>query len=151
MPLLLGLKEMEFSHLIKNISLLRIQTILVCRLLCLYRSHDLASMKRTVSIVEGKIPFVKIKRKGQNVLKWERLLSLPNFPQISPFHLLQAYVSLTHLQGEGGGPFSWPFTPLSNQLQVTPLLLSPKKSCKNLVFLRNFGGPTPQGGQGLVC
>ena len=74
MPLLLALKEIDFSTLITNITTLRTQTILVCRLLCLYRSHDLANMKRTVSILEGKIPFVKIKRKGQNVLKWERVV-----------------------------------------------------------------------------
>ena len=112
MPLLLALKEIEFSTLITNITTLRTQTILVCRLLCLYRSHDLANMKRTVSILEGKIPFVKIKRKGQNVLKWERVVSLPQCPQISPFHLLQSYVSLTHNQGVGGAYFLVPFTPI---------------------------------------
>ena len=42
---------------------LRARLIVVSRLLCLFRSIDLANMTRTVSVVQGK-PFILLKRKG---------------------------------------------------------------------------------------
>jgi hypothetical protein len=118
-PVLRALMAVPFHSLTdpENLQTLRLQLILCCRLLCLYRSHDLANLKRTVSVLNGRTPFIKIKRKGQNFFKWERMVSIPKFPQISPFHLLQAYVSLTRKQGKLGGPvllsLQPPFKPIS--------------------------------------
>ena len=112
-----ALQAVPFSDLIQDLPSLRTNLILCSRLLCLYRSHDLANLKRTVSVLGGKTPFVKIKRKGQNSFKWERMVSIPPYPQISPFHLLQAYVSLTRSHEKVGGPvllsLKPPYKPIS--------------------------------------
>ena len=111
-PVLLKLAETPFSffddpsHLVD----LRTQLILVARLLCLYRSVDLAQALRTCSVLHSK-PFLKIKRKGQRFAKWERVLSVLDFPQISPFHLMQKYVALTRFQGKPGGPLLLTLSP----------------------------------------
>ena len=70
------------------ISALRTHLIICCRLLCLYRSSDLANIKRVVSVMGG-VPYIKIRRKGQRVFKWERVVSLDSSLQISTFHLIQ--------------------------------------------------------------
>jgi hypothetical protein len=100
-PILMSLASEGFPT---DIQTLRDNFIICARLLCLYRSHDLSTLKRTISILSNKIPFIKLKRKGQKVAKWERMVSLPETPQISPFHLLKAYVALTRHQGKLGGP-----------------------------------------------
>ena len=102
-PILLQLAKIKFSDLISSLPALRRQFILCSRFLCLYRSSDLANMKRCVSVVTER-PFIKLRRKGQKFPKWERILSLPDWPQISPAHLLQAYVAATRRQGKPGGP-----------------------------------------------
>jgi hypothetical protein len=56
LPLLM---ELSASDSPTSISAIRDQLILASRFLCLYRSHDLANIKRVVSIV-GNIPFIKI-------------------------------------------------------------------------------------------
>jgi len=86
-----------------DLSALRSRLVFCARVLGLYRSVDLANLKRTVSI-QGSNPFIKIKRKGQKIHKWERMASLPHFPQISPFYLLQATVAATRSQGKPGVP-----------------------------------------------
>jgi len=116
LPILLHLKSKSLHSLSQDLSLLRTQFILVARLLCLYRSSDLINLKRCASLL-GCTPYIKIKRKGQKFPKWEKILSLPNFPQISPFHLLKAYVALTKDQAKAGGPvllgLNPPFRPLT--------------------------------------
>ena len=52
-PLLLHLAKADFGFLQRNVPELRLQLILVCRLLCLYRSSDLANLQRIVSIFLG--------------------------------------------------------------------------------------------------
>ena len=56
-------------------------------------------------------------RSLQKIFKWERVLSIPSCPQISPFHLLHLYVGLTRFQGKVGGPvllsLKAPFKPIS--------------------------------------
>ena len=52
----------------------------------------------------GGVPYVKVKRKGQKFPKWERMVALKDCPQISPFHLLQAYVAATANYVQPGGP-----------------------------------------------
>ena len=97
-PVLMALAEAPPP---KSIADIRLQFILCSRLLCLYRSSDLSNLKRTVSVLSG-APFIKIKRKGQKFAKWERMVSFPEIPHISPFHLLQKYVELTRSQGKPG-------------------------------------------------
>ena len=115
-PIILELARITFKELQSNVDLLRTQFILCSRFLCLYRSSDLANLKRTISVVSG-VPFIKIRRKGQKFPKWEKILSLPDWPQISPAHLLQAYVRLTKNLGKPGGPvllaLQAPFRPLT--------------------------------------
>ena len=81
------------------------ERLLICmRLLCLYRSIDLARLQRTISIV-GDRPFVMVQRKGWAQPKWEEILSLPRLQNISPWHLLQSYVARTSGLGTSGGSF----------------------------------------------
>ena len=115
-PLLMHLAETNFVTLQEDLPKLRLHLILVCRLLCLYRSADLANLKRTASVLGG-VPYIKIKRKGQKFPKWERVVAISEVRQISPFHLLQAYVAATQKQGHPGGPvllsLRSPFKPLT--------------------------------------
>ena len=115
-PLLQHLASTPFWQLKTNLNKLRNQLIVCCRLLCLYRSVDLAHIKRTVCVLGG-VPFIKIKRKVQKFFKWERVLSIPGCPQISPFHLMQAYVALTKDKiAPGGGlllALKPPYKPIS--------------------------------------
>jgi hypothetical protein len=115
-PILLHLAGRSMVELLQDVELLRTQLILSCRFLCLYRSSDLANLKRTTSVLQDSL-FIKIRRKGQKFPKWEKVVSLPDSPQISPAHLLQAYVKATARQGKPGGPvllsLKPPFKPLT--------------------------------------
>ena len=117
LPLLRHLLATPPEVLYQNISLLRTQLILCCRLLCLYRSNDLQNLKREVSVI-NQVPYIKIKRKGQRSFKWERVVCIPEHPQISPFHLIKEYVARTRKQGKPGGPLllslQAPWRPLSS-------------------------------------
>ena len=97
---------------------LRERLIICSRLLCLFRSNDLANLIRSASILQGNVPFIKIRRKGWKTHKWERLISIPQFPQISPWHLIRAYVHKTSKHGKPGGPLllslKKPYRPLSS-------------------------------------
>jgi hypothetical protein len=77
----------------------------------------LANCKRIVSEI-GDIPFIKVKMKGHKTHKFERIVSLLSLPQISPFHLMQSYFTLTRSHGKLGGEFLLslkpPFKPLSS-------------------------------------
>ena len=114
LPLLM---ELASNCIPSDISTLRDTLIIASRLLCLYRSSDLANIKRVVSVV-NEVPFIQIKRKGWKVHKWERVVSLPECPQISPFHLMQAYVAKTRSHGKPGGglllALKPPYKPLSS-------------------------------------
>jgi hypothetical protein len=100
LPILLGLAKAPMPT---DICTLRTQLIFCSRILCLYRSSDLAQVKRTTSVL-GRAPYIKIKRKGQKFHKWERVVSIPQCPQISPFHLMMSYVAATRLFVRPGGP-----------------------------------------------
>ena len=97
---------------------LRARLVICCRLFCLHRSTDLANILRSTSILQGNIPFIMVRRKGWKSHKWERLVSISQFPQISPWHLIRAYVQRTSKQGKPGGPLllslKKPFKPLSS-------------------------------------
>ena len=64
------------------------------RILQLFRSVDLARTLRTASIVDGKY-YILVMRKGKKSYQWERIISIPEFPRISPWHLLITHVTLT--------------------------------------------------------
>ena len=83
---------------------LRLQLILVCRLLMLHRGIDLSRVLRTVSVLGGR-PFMKIQRKGWKAHQWEEILSIPETKIISPWHLVQEYVARTSGKVPPGGPF----------------------------------------------
>jgi hypothetical protein len=115
LPILRAMAQTPLAALKADLRTLRAHLIVTCRLLCLYRSIDLANLRRCVSVVDG-IPFIQIKRKGRRCFKWERVVSLPQIPQVSPFHLIQEYVALTRRQAKSGGPvlltLKAPFRPL---------------------------------------
>ena len=62
-------------------------------------------------------PFMLIRRKGWKVPKWEQIISIPEAPSISPWHLIQKYVELTSVDVPPGSPLlvslKRPFKPLS--------------------------------------
>jgi hypothetical protein len=64
-PLLCHLALSTINELKQNLDQLRTQLILCCRLLCLYRSIDLAQIRRTVGVLGG-FPSSKLKEKGKN-------------------------------------------------------------------------------------
>jgi hypothetical protein len=78
----------------KSIPLVRDRLIIVWRILGLYRSFDLSGLYRTVSQL-GDEKFVVVHKKGWLSPRWERVLSFPDSPDISPWHLLLLYCSLT--------------------------------------------------------
>ena len=114
LPMVLEMIERPQCH---SICELRKRLIICSRLLCLFRSSDLANCLRIVSMV-GETLLIKVKRKGQKTHKFERILSLPSLPQISPFHLRQSNVALTKSQGKPGGALllslKSPYKPLSS-------------------------------------
>ena len=73
---------------------LRSRLIIVLRLLLLHRSVDLSRVLRTLSKVGGKY-FILVQRKGWKTHRWEEILSFPDTPSISPWHLVRAYVAKT--------------------------------------------------------
>ena len=94
----------------------RNRLIMVLRFFQLMRSIDCARIKRTVSFLDGR-PFILIQRKGWTTHRWEEVISLPDHPSISPWHLLKKYVQLTNDVGTQGGSLFLglqpPFAPLS--------------------------------------
>ena len=81
----------------------RMRLVVVCRLLCLFRSVDLSNALRTVSVRDG-VPYILIKRKGARTHRWERVVCLPEAENISPWHLIMRYVRMTVGHGKPGGP-----------------------------------------------
>ena len=79
------------------------------------------------------IPFIQIKRKGWKMHKWERVVSLHERPQISPFHLMQAYVATTKSHGKPGGVYCFPLFLHINPCPVTQLAQSQKESWNPMV------------------
>ena len=77
-----------------DIALIRNRLILCCRIFCLHRSIDLSWVLRTTCILDG-TPFILIKRKGWHSYKLEKVISIPEFPDISSWHLIVKYVQLT--------------------------------------------------------
>ena len=72
----------------------RDRIIVVCRLLNLSRSIDLARTWRCQSQVGDQV-YVLTQRKGQKKHQWECLVRLDRNPALSRMHVMRAYVSLT--------------------------------------------------------
>jgi hypothetical protein len=166
----LVLEKLVDEHLDwSSIKEVRNRLIICWRLLALHRSIDLARMQRKISFV-GNRPFVLLRRKGWKDPKWEEVLSLPDHA-ISPWHLLQHYVSLTAAQvnqsnksraikGPRSKSFnekdSWdnlvlrklcfPFCALS-----ADAIGSITKSLLDRYGLGGCGAPTPRGVPGSQC
>ena len=98
-----------------NVESVRLRLILVWRFLGSYRGVDLSRVYRVVSVVNGQ-GMVAVRRKGQKNVKFERVLSLTD-ESVSPWHLLNLYVSLTAAHARPGTPLlralKPPYSPLS--------------------------------------
>ena len=98
-----------------NVESVRLRLILVWRFLGLYRGVDLSRVYRVVSVVNGQ-GMVAVRRKGQKNVKFEKVLSLTD-ESVSPWHLLNLYVSLTATHARRGTPLlralEPPYSPLS--------------------------------------
>ena len=148
LPILRALAAVPLHMLRQDVSLLRTHLILACRLLCLYRSADLANLKRLVSIMD-KVPFIKIKRKGQRSFKWERVVCVPNCPQISPFHLIQEYVALTRKQGKPGGPVLLTLKPPFKPIKADTIGSITKNFLEKMGISSRIWGPHSTRGAGV--
>ena len=95
------LRQLAARNPPNDIAHLRAFLIISNRILGLHRSIDMARTLRCVSVHDG-IPHVLVKRKGWKEFKWEQILSLPAFPHISPWHLMQTYVAQTTHEGTPG-------------------------------------------------
>jgi hypothetical protein len=100
-------QDHDHSSLLLSMPLedLRERLIICCRLFCLHRSTDLAHILRSASILQGNIPFIMLRRKGWKSHKWERLVSISQFPQISAWHLVRADVQRTSYKENPGGHY----------------------------------------------
>ena len=100
-----------------NFAQVQNRCIVVMRLLHLCRSIDLARSFRKMSKFQGNCYFW-LRRKVYKRPRWEPLMSLPDWPEISPQRLLLHYVSLTAQAGQPSGKIflslNAPFTPLSS-------------------------------------
>ena len=101
----------------KSIEEVRNRLIIVCRLLNLYRSVDLARTWRCQSSV-GKQFYVLTQRKNQKKPQWEALIAIPDHPAICPVTLMKHYVQMTAHQVPSGSillrQLKPPYAPLSN-------------------------------------
>ena len=128
-----------------SIASLRDRLILCCKLLLLHRSVDLSRVLRTTSMV-GDSPFLMIQRKGWRQHKWEKILSLPSLPHISPWHLIVQYVNKTQFMAKPGTPLllslHHPFSPLSSNAIAS---LTKKLLTKHGIYPSLWGAHSTRG------
>ena len=75
----------------------------------------MARCLRTISVFQGK-NFILLHRKGAFSPQWQQVLTLPDVPALSPWHVLVAYVALTAKVPQGSPvlrALTPPFAPLS--------------------------------------
>jgi hypothetical protein len=131
-----------------DVAALRDRLILCCCLLALHRGVDLSRVVRTVSMVQGQ-PYILLKRKGWKTFKWEQVISLPQHPGISPWHLLQAYVQATQGHCDPGGPFLLQLTPPYRPLTANTVNSITKKLLLNLGVPMSVWGAHSTRGAGV--
>ena len=83
------------------VSDIRGRLLMVLRILHLMCSVDLSRIFRTVSFI-GDRPFIRIQQKGWKEPRWEELISIPECPALSPWHLVKCYVALTASHAPAG-------------------------------------------------
>ena len=69
--------------------------IIVWRLLHLYRSVDLAHLRRLWAKGPNGELYIAAQRKGWLSYRWERVMVLPNHPNVCPLHLIVRYMHIT--------------------------------------------------------
>ena len=131
---------------------LRLHVIFVLRILCLFRSTDLANLQRLVPFggSDNSEPYVLVRRKGWRHHKWEKLLVLEENVLLSPWHLLQAYVNRTEKQGASGGPMFLSLARLFKGLRSAAIGSIAKEAFRKFGINTNIFGPHSTRGAG-VC
>ena len=81
----------------------RNRLIIVWRLLHLYRSVDLAHLRRLWAKGPNGELYIAAQRKGWLSYRWERVMVLPNHPNVCPLHLIVRYMHITP-EGAPRGP-----------------------------------------------
>ena len=86
---------------------------------------------------------------GQKMPKWERIVSIPDCPEISPFHLLKAYVALTRKKGQLGGPVLLSLTPPYRPISADTVASITKKFLEQFGISSRIWGPHSTRGAGV--
>ena len=122
-----------------SVQSVRDRLIIVMRLLHLCRSVDLAQTYRSISFQE-KTPYILMKRKGQQLAQWERLIVMGQKP-LCPTQLLLKYVSLTAVQCLPGSPLIRAVTPPFHPLTANSVGRITKNILQKLGVPMNIFGP----------
>ena len=131
------------SNSVKDV---RERLILVWRLFALARSVDLARILRSFTLVRNS-PYVLIQRKGWKTCKWEQVITLPETPEISPWHLLTCYAKLTSSHAPEGSLLLRSLKPPYHPLSANCVGLSRNHFLQDLVLTQKFGPLIPHGGR----
>jgi hypothetical protein len=131
-----------------SIEEVRNRLVIICRLLNLFRSVDLARTYRCQSQV-GNTVYVLTQRKNQKKPHWEALIKVPGAPSICPVTLMNHYVAMTASHVPSGSlllrQLKPPYAPLSNNTvgSIT------KKSLIKFGIDTSFWGPHSTRGAGV--
>ena len=131
-PVLSFLKKRELKTL--DLAQLRLQLIMLWRLLALHRGIYLARTVRTISQV-GPDFFILWRRKGWKAEKWEQIIKIDSDKNISPWHVLKEYVERTASQVKAGDQLLW-------SLDQKKPLTSNRINSLTKDFLSKMGIPT---------
>ena len=107
------------------------------------RSVDLQRTYRSLQFIDDH-PYILLQRKGWQKCQWEPLVSLPDCPSISPWHLVRTYVSLTAQEVPQGTyllrGLCQPFVPLTSNT-----IASLTKNILQQFSLQNWGAHSTRG------
>ena len=126
-----------------SVETVRLRVILVWRFLGLYRGVDLSRVYRVVSAVDGQ-GMVAVRRKGQKNVKFEKVLSLAA-EAVSPWHLLNLYVSLTATQARPGTPLLRALKPPYSSLSADRVNTITREALTQLGVPAEYGAHSTQG------
>ena len=124
----------------------RDRLIIAMRFIQLFRSVDLARTLRTASVV-GRKHFVLVMRKGKRTYQWERIVSLPRYPAISPWHLLRHYVKITAKHCREGTQLMRSLNPPYEPLTANTIGSLTKKLLKNLGIPEEWSAHSTRGAE----
>ena len=121
----------------------RDRLIMCLRLIQLMRSIDLQRTFRSISFID-KHPYILLRRKGWQQNQWEPLVSLPECPHISPWHLADAYVKMTYSEVPQGSTLLRglvkPYVPLTSNT-----IASITKTILQQFHLQHWGAHSTRG------